>query len=875
MLYINGATVKRMICNGYRTMVDEDNRSKNIEVWLQKNIIDLSDPNSDEASCLLIELRFLQNTLPTQFRPDFKSEYDALTQWIKTAEVDGSLMESQKSQIYENGIDRKVFLKNIKEHHLHLKELYLITFLVHRADSSKINNIRALYFFLCLRMVELTDYDSRVETTLDECRFLTSKTREFLIPFLPDLTKMDSLEDVQENLTEAQESDNYTRWYNRSPDTFESEIKRYESKLLNKHTLFPSSDARNDINKRIGQYIYEYILPIENYFKDDSGITRVTSTPYQVVSGPSYYDDTTGNIINDLANISESTSNTDAFEAGERQDNEQESFEQVTIDNPSNYYLDLVKAEGQSNSRRKKAMNQITDVNTAHEDEIKRLVEYIASKLSRLDFLSIDEEYKYANEYEDEKFKFDISDQSALYLYMLLLTGIHDIYTSEQLELGFNGYRYQLTFCPARSHINDDWDTSLCAYKPDKSNNSDNPDKLYLFMPYPLGAMHIESTEITDNKIRDSIYEEAKKDLRKLNKEFGIRLSINKVKSYLPHYLAQKNIDKALIEVLTNCAVHHLSALPYYNVSQYDLFRCQRDYMDHLIGLLEDKYGPNQTETKLYMLFKLPDEKLTDYWDKTIGSALAVNEFRLEEIVVKLRQKVEAAIADLKLNNLGSLVYLHNSFMDYLYILMSLGSGYRPVTEPFGRLSDIDTRTGVYFISDKEVQTDTIGRFVYLPSTVCQQINEYEKFIKNNGVLFNKLGSNIGQIYMDILDSHIGLISYLKLDETTNTVIQLKLNKVFIKERMSQYISLPLNWHRHFIRSLKNIHIGKYSYNSDLNERPIGYDVISAWMGHSDELGFSFYDRFSGLKRSELREFANILDEIIKDIGFTAIQLER
>lgn len=868
MLYINGATVKRMICNGYSTMVDEDNCSKNIEVWLQKNIIDLSDPNSDEASCLLIELRFLQNTLPTQFRPDFKSEYDALTQWIKTAEVDGSLIESQKSQIYEKGIDHKVFLEKFKERRLYLKDLYLITFLVHRADSSKINTIRALYFFLCLRMVELTDYDSRIETTLDECRFLTNKTREFLIPFLPDLTEMDSLEDLQENLIEAQESDNYTRWFNSSPDTFESEIKRYKSKLLNKNTLFPSSDARNDINERIAQYIYEYILPIENYFKNDSGITRVTSIPYQIVRGPSYYDDTTGNIINDLANISEVTSNTDAFEAGERQDNEQESFEQVTINNPSNYYLDLVKAEGQSNSRRKKAMNQVTDVNTAHEDEIKRLVEYIASKLSRLDFLSIDKEYKYEHEYEEGKLKFDIADQSALYLYMLLLTGIHDIYTSEQLHLGSNGYRYQLTFCPARSHIDDDWDKSLCTHKLNK------PDRLYLFMPSSLGAMHIEMIESTDDKMRDSIHEEAKEDLRKLNKKFGIRLSINKIRNYLPHYLAQKNIDKALIEVLTNCAVHHLSALPYYNVSQYDLFRCQRDYMDHLIGLLEDKYGPKQTETKLYMLFELPDEKSTAYWGKTIGSALAVNEFRLKEIVVKLRQKVEAATADLKLNNLGSLVYLHNSFIDYLYILMSIASGYRPVTEPFGRLSDIDTRTGVYFISDKEVQADTIGRLIYLPHTVCQQINEYKNFIKNNGILFNKLGSNIGQIYMDILNSHIGLISYLKLDEITNTVIQVKLNKVFIKERMSQYISLPLNWHRHFIRSLKNIYIGKYSYSSDFNERPIGYDVISAWMGHSDELGFSFYDRFSGLKRSELREFANILDEIIRDIGFIAIQLE-
>lgn len=872
MVCINGATVKEIVCNGYRTMADEDYRSKNIEEWLQKNIVDLSDPNSYEAPSLLIELRFLKNTLPAQFRSAFNSQYSALTEWIKTKDIVSTLTESEKIQIYESGIDQKNFLKNLKTRHKYLKNLYLITFLASRSDSPKINSIRSLYFFLCLKMVELTDYDSRIETTLDECRFLTSNIREFLVPFLPDITQFESLQNIQDNLTQAQNNDNYTRWLDNSPDTFKSEIKRYGSKLLDKNTLFPSNDARNDINERIAQYLYEYILPIENYFKNDSGITRVTSTPYQVVSGPSYYDDTTGNTFSDLVNIFESTSNTDAFEAGERQDNEQESFEQVTIDNPSNYYLDLVKAEGQSNSRRKNAMNQVTDVNTAHEDEIKRLVEYIASKLSRLDFLSIGKEYEYEHEYEEGKFKFSVSDQSALYLYMLLLTGIHDISTSEQLKLGSNGYRYQLTFCPARSHIDDDWDKSLCAYKLNKSNK---PDSLYVFMPYPLGAMHIEMVESTDDKIRDSIHEEAKEDLRKLNKEFGIRLSINKVRNYLPHYLAQKNIDKALIEVLTNCAVHHLSALPYYNVSQYDLFRCQRDYMDHLIDLLEDKYDPNQTKTKLYMLFELPDEKLTNYWDKTIGSALAVNEFRLEEIVVKLRQKVEAATADFNLNNLGSLVCLHNSFMDYLYVLMSVASGYRPVTEPFGRLSNIDTRTGVYFISDKEVQADTIGRFIYLPNTVCQQINEYKKFIKNNGILFNKLGSNLGQIYMGILDSHIGLISYLKLDETTNTVIQLKVNNVFIKERMSQHISLPLNWHRHFIRSLKNTEIGKYSYNSDFNERPIGYDVISAWMGHSDELGFSFYDRFSGLKRSELREFANILDELIKDIGFTVIQLER
>ena len=448
----------------------------------------------------------------------------------------------------------------------------------------------------------------------------------------------------------------------------------------------------------------------------------------------------------------------------------------------------------------------------------------------------------------------------------ILLTGIHDIYTSEKLELGFNGYRYQLTFCPARSHINDDWDKSLCDY---------TSHKLYLFMPYPLGLMHIEMIQNTDHKTTDSINKEAKESLRKLNKEFGTRLTLNKIKNYLPHYLSQKNVDKALIEVSTNSPVHHLSALPYYNVSQYDLFRCQRDYMSHLTELFGNEYDLNQTESKLDRLFELPNEISTSYWDKTIGSALAINEFRLEEIIVTLRQEVEIAVTDFKLKNLNSLVRLHNSFMDYLYILMSIASGYRPVTEPFGRLSDIDTRTGLYFISDKEMQTGTIGRFIYLPQVVCQQVDEYIKYIKANSILFNKLGRNIGQIYTEIFNSNVGLISYLKLDEVTNTVIELQLDKSLIKKRMSSHISLPLNWHRHFIRSLKNVDIGRYSYTYYFDEESIGHDVVSAWMGHSDELGFSFYDRFSGLKRSELKKFANVLDKLISNVGFTVIQLER
>ena len=387
-------------------------------MWLQSNIFDYC--NESETLYLLLELRFLKDILPEQYKQELKKEYLSLSRWIDENEADSKISEYEKISMYGQGVEQKLFIKNMKERHQNLRDLYLITFLVSRSESSKINIVRALYFFLCLKMVELTDYESRIKTTLDECRFLTNNIREFLVPFLPDIAQFDSLKGLQKYLIEVQGSDHYTRWLNRNPQTFEYEIQKYRNKILNRNTLLFSSSARNELNERIAKYLYEYILPIENFFKNDSGITRVTSTTYEIVTGPSHYDDTTGNTISDIANIFESTNHTDAFEAGERQDNESECFEQITIDAPSNYYSDLVKAEGQLNSRRKNTMNQVTDVNVAHKDEIKRLIEYIASKLSSLDFESIDAQYEYEHEYKEKKFRFNVSDESALYLYMIL-----------------------------------------------------------------------------------------------------------------------------------------------------------------------------------------------------------------------------------------------------------------------------------------------------------------------------------------------------------------------------------------------------------------------------------------------------------------------
>ncbi|MGM8891534.1 hypothetical protein ACS8FA_11845 [Psychrobacter sp. 1Y1] len=843
-------------------MANKDSNSTNIKDWLKLNLLDFA--NGNDLEILLIELKFLKDTLPEQFRSELKDEYRTLSEWIKTLDVNSNLTKTHELQIYENGIAHKVFLENIRKPHLHLKDLYLITFLIHRADSSKINTIRAVYFFLCLRMVELTDYDSRIETTLDECRFLTNKTREFLVPFLPDVTELKSLKDIEEFLINAQQNDSYTRWLDKRPLTFDFEIQKYKNRLLSKETSLSSVEAQFEINERIAKYLYEYILPIENYFKNDSGITRVTTETHKIISILQDKDDITGNTVSDLTYISENASEANGFEDQERQDDEEQSFEQVNFEQPTNYYLDKIRAEQQVNCRHQRTLSQVTDVNVAHADEVQILVTYLLNSLMSLDIRSINADNN--DEQGTLNIEYDLDHQTSLYLLIILLTGRSELLISEDFRESYLCYRYPLEFAPTRSKVQENWDSKLCA---------DNTSTLNLFYPIAVGNIYSHLLRNISTKVLEEVKQKASEALKAINKKSKTRLTFNKVKNYLEHYLIQSGRDQALVNVLISKPIHHSSALPYFNVSQLDLFLCQYDFNEHLYDIAFNTVSDESKCNEEYQFFELPDERVTGYWDKQIGSVLAIRESRLTSIVSDLITQINSALWDKKTLNPRSIVDLHNIFTDYLYVLLSVSSGYRPVREPFGRLVDIDVRTKKYFISDKENRQHTRGRYIYLPDIANQQIEQYIKYLKSNAFILNSLGNSLGDIYSDILDSNIGLITYLKLDEKTNTITEVSLTKTFIHGRLSKILDLPSNWHRHFIRSYKSLEVGIFSAkpNSSLSNS-FGHDVIGAWMGHADELGFDYYDKHSGLRRSELRRFSDELNGIIKYNGFKVISLE-
>ena len=271
-------------------------------------------------------------------------------------------------------------------------------------------------------------------------------------------------------------------------------------------------------------------------------------------------------------------------------------------------------------------MNLVTSVNIAHEDEISTLVNYLGCKLKELNLGELDKV-----DCIDQKFNFDLSHQSALYLLMILLTGIQGIFQSDNLEDGFNGYRYKLQFAPERSHKDESWDLNLYA---------NNKKYLFLYMPIVLIELHREMTYVLDDDSMISIHAQAINDIKAINKKYKVRLSFNKIKNYFTSYLSQNGIDKALIEVITESPVHHLSALPYYNVSQYHLYRCQFKFTNHLLGLIDDK-NIKGNKGRIDIFFEITNENSVPHFnDEKMGSLLAIQKKPLIPIIEELKKNI-------------------------------------------------------------------------------------------------------------------------------------------------------------------------------------------------------------------------------------------
>lgn len=811
--------------------------------WLNEELILKAD--ACDAQTLITELHHLYQIFPLCYQ-EFKIEADALKSWLDFN--------------YSNFISQSTDSQNTPLEQLRLKNIVdrpLVAFLAIHSEDSQITTIRSVYLFLCLKLVILTKHDSRINQTLTECRLLESKNRSFLIPFLPNFSSIRTVSDLFSYFQSLKDANLYEQWKQINKNELEGFISnaRANPHKDEKNLEWTDSDL---CHHRLAKFLYQFSYPLDLISERKKGVKKTRKQQEKIVASSLYEDEITGNSISTLSFITEIDN--ECFEVLERQDDEKYDIEQVFISHPINYYIDKVNADQQANSRRLRAMSQVTDVNTAHLDEVLVLIDSLIHTLEQIDSREIEDVVLNDN---NKKISFTICHQAALYLFILLLTGNDEILSSDRIEISFNALRYKIIFKPTRSEIQDDWDSQLCAK---------NMEYLYGYLSKNINYLYAILFESVDSKTLSLIENKAHEQLKQLNKDKGTRLSLNKVKNYLAHYLTQKGYDHAIVSVLTNKPIHSVSALPYFNASQLEIYMCQKEFYNHLYNeFINSKRFRTVKEDRLYNFLRIPEDKEIDYWNKQTGTALAITEFTLEKIISSLKTDLVGAIKCRSLMQLDSVVTLHNLFTDYLYLMLAVSTGYRPVTEPFGRLQHVDTRTSKYFISDKENHLDSIGRFIYLPKIATDQIIAFCQYLNRYVKAYGRINYAVSQIFNDIFTSKTGLITYLKYDPNNNSVYKEKINNTYLAKRLAAFISLPLNWSRHFIRSYKNIYLSAYSPYLGDGDDLFGYDVVGAFMGHADELGYSFLGKFSGLKSKELRLLSCKLNELLETCGFEVV----
>jgi len=822
--------------------------------WLNDELTLKADLN--EAQPLIRELYNLHQILPLSCK-EFKVEKEALTSWLNLPDNSTFIAQSTHSQ---NTPLEQLKLKYIVDRPL-------VAFLATHSGDPKISMIRSTYLFVCLKLVVLTKHDSRIKQTLTECRLLESKKRSFLIPFLPDFTTIKTLSDLLSYFQSLENTNFYEQWKKINSEELERFISNARANPHEDEKDLEWTDC-DLCNHRLSKFLYNFSYPLTLIYDQKRGVKKITKQQEKVVTSSLYEDEITGNSISTLSFITEKEDANDCFEVSERQDDEKYAIEQVIISRPTNYYIDKVNADQQANSRRLRSMSQVTDVNIAHFDEILVLLDFLIHTLKQIDLAALKD-----FNVNDKQISFTISHQAALYIFILLLTGTDEMPVSNRMKVSFNALTYKIIFKPTRSEIQDDWNRQLCA---------ENMEYLYGYLSERIGYLYDALFAFVNDNDNDNdsdeallrIQNKAYEQLKDLNKSKDTRLSLNKVKAYLAHYLLQKGYDHAIVSVLTNKPIHSVSALPYFNASQLELYMCQNTFYDDLLDELISSKHFQIPKEDLDSFLKIPKAKYTDYWNKQTGTALAITESALKPIISSLKDDLDDAIKRRDLMQLDSVVDLHNLFTDYLYLMLAASTGYRPVTEPFGRLQHIDTRTSKYFISDKENHQDSIGRFIYLPQTVTAQIIAFYDYLNVYVQAYGRLNYAVSQIFNDILMSKTGLITYLKYDQKDNTVYKEKINNTYLAKRLAPFISLPLNWSRHFIRSYKiTAYLSAYSPYQGDNDNLFGYDVIGAFMGHADELGYSFLGKFSGLKSKELRRLSYKLNDLLETCGFEVVKL--
>jgi len=341
--------------------------------------------------------------------------------------------------------------------------------------------------------------------------------------------------------------------------------------------------------------------------------------------------------------------------------------------------------------------------------------------------------------------------------------------------------------------------------------------ELCISMPNCIGHVFLQQHERVD---RSSIVDKAKAVLVEINKRCGTRLTINRLSNYMRYWFSRMGVDAVEVNLLLGDVSLQQAGIYYYQVGREKLLKEHHSYCAYLLR----KTG-----------IKNEFREVATGQDK-VGSQLQILEDKVQEFFQAVQKKVIAC----RLKRNGSIEEFHNWYTVFILHLLNVSTGHRPVKNPYDSLRYFDLLGGTIFISDKEVRSELSARVLVLPEVVLKQIFEYLSHLEVLKDYFVDINSAIFETLVSVENGDEPLLFFF--DESRIEFVEPRL----LQKKLKDVLSLPLNWHRHFMRT-------------KLRQMGFSGERVDCWMGHAAFDGEAF-SRFSASAVSDLKEIAEEID---------------
>lgn len=323
--------------------------------------------------------------------------------------------------------------------------------------------------------------------------------------------------------------------------------------------------------------------------------------------------------------------------------------------------------------------------------------------------------------------------------------------------------------------------------------------------------------------------------LSRLNRKNNLRLTLSRIANYFIDYHRSQNIDPVLLEVYLSLQTFQTSGMPYSNISKSSLLSIIQKYGDYLSDISDTD------------IFKLEQKGDPDK-NENIGTPLLIQDKKI--VIINLNHI--AHLKELRTLNKPYIIDFHNKFVFYVYRMLTMASGFRPVTGTCGKLSDICLDSGMFWISDKENRNGISARCIVLGDIALKQLSFYLQHLKDLSSFFSIRNKVLYQRFIESLNAKEHLLFFIgdndEIIEVTPTSINPYMDKQF---------PVKLNWHRHYIRS-------------QFMRKNIDPALIGSFMGH-EEIGQEGLGRFSSLSYCDFKKLSEVVNSILKSLNFKVV----